>query len=284
MGMLNFKKAGILTVVLVITFVASWELYLRNQGFGIAYNDDSPLWSDKRAKAYQPIDEATVFIGSSRITYDLDIETWKNITGDRPVLLAIPGDCPRPVLEDLGNDKNFKGRLIIDVTEGLFFSSDPVNNGVSRKRVKYYKDQTPAQRASFKLDHLLESGFVFLDEYFTLNATLEKLQVPNRKGVFALPNPFPAEFSRTNFDRQNLMTDRFLVDTNLQNKVTNLWMFFEKINTELPVSGDSLLHVLQSMKRSTDKIKARGGQVLFVRTPSSGYSKRSSRASSRPRA
>jgi len=35
--------------------------------------------------------------------------------------LAIEGSCPRPILEDLANDQNFKGKLIVDVTEGLFF-------------------------------------------------------------------------------------------------------------------------------------------------------------------
>lgn len=267
----SIAKSAILMVFLVLISVLSWESYLRHNGVAIAYDDNPALWSDKRAMVYEPIDKATVFIGSSRITYDLDIDTWKNITGDHPVLLAIPGDCPRPVLEDLGNDKNFKGRLVVDVTEGLFFSSDPENSGGSVKRVKYYKDQTPAQRVGFFLDHLLESRFVFLDDNFTLGATLDKLGIHNRKGVFSPPNLFPMEFGRATFDRQNIMTHAFLTDSNIRKKVTNLWMFYEKINTELPVSGDSLLHVLQSIKASTDKIKARGGQVLFVRTPSSGH-------------
>src|SRR5919107_2937306 len=102
-----FLKAGILALVLVSAFLASWELYLRHQGRGISYDDGGSLWSDKRKRVYEPIDKATVFIGSSRIKYDLDIPTWKKITGDEPIQLANVGSSPLPMLYDLADDTNF---------------------------------------------------------------------------------------------------------------------------------------------------------------------------------
>ncbi len=268
----RFIKAGILAVVIVVIAVSGWEISLRSQGLKTCYDDGKELWSNKRAMVYEPIDKATVFIGSSRIKYDLDIDTWQNITGDHAIQLAIEGECPRPVLEDLANDKNFKGKLVVDVTEGLFFSSSPNNNEKPKKHIAYYKKRTPAEQVSFQLNHGLESGLVFLDkDNFSLNALLDKLPVPKRNGIFSLPFDFPLEFGRVTFERQDIMMDKFLTDTTLQKQVTGLWLFFDKINTEPPVSGDSLQHVLLSIKNAVDKIKARGGQVLFVRTPSSGY-------------
>lgn len=117
-------KSAILTLVIVVIVVLSFEIYLRNKGIVIDYDDGAPLWSDKRAMVYEPSDKAIVFIGSSRIKYDLDQETWKKLTPFHPIQLAIEGSCPRPILEDLANDPNFKGKLVIDVTEGLFFSMD----------------------------------------------------------------------------------------------------------------------------------------------------------------
>src|SRR4051812_26747670 len=117
-----FLKAGILALILVSACVASWEMFLRHQGRGISYDDGGSLWSNKRKQVYQPTDKATVFIGSSRIKYDLDINTWQNITGDRVIQLANVGSSPRLMLQDLANDPNFKGKLVIDVTEFLFFS------------------------------------------------------------------------------------------------------------------------------------------------------------------
>ena len=268
----NLKKSGILALIIVVIVIGCWEFYLRAQGLKVAYDDGNELWSDKRAMVYEPPDKATVFIGASRNKYDIDIATWKNITGDHPIQLAIEGECPRLILQDLANDKNFKGKLIVDVTEGLFFSSSPNNNTKPKEHIDYYKKRTPAQRASFQINHLLESQFVFLDrDNFSLNAMLDRLPFPKRKDVFALPCSFVTEFGRVTFERQNMMMDKFLVDTSLQNQIKGLWLFFDKINKEPPVSGDSLQHVLASVKNATDRIKARGGQVLFVRTPSSGW-------------
>jgi hypothetical protein len=278
----NLVKAGILTLILVIISICGWEMYLRNKGIKIAYDDGKELWADKRVMVYEPADKATVLIGSSRNKYDLDIETWKTLTGDHPIQLAMEGTSPLPVLDDLANDKNFKGKLLIDVTEILFFSTSPRNTSEPKERIEYYQKRTPAQKASFFVNHALESQFVFLDkDYFSLNALLDGLPVPKRKDVFALPCGCPMDFGRITFDRQNVMTNKFLTDTNLQNQVKGLWDFYRNMNPPVPPPGpklDSFLvsakaeqdSILAVVKADVDKIKARGGQIIFVRTPSSG--------------
>ncbi len=267
----NLVKAGVLTIVLVFTSIAGWEFYLRNNGVKIAYDDGKELWADKRAMVYEPADKATVFIGSSRNKYDIDIETWKSITGDHPIQLAMEGNSPLPILDDLANDKNFKGKLVIDVTEGLFFTNSPHNITEPAENIDYYKKRTPAQQFSFLVNHFLESRFVFLDKYaFSLNALIDELPIAKRKGVFALPYQCPMDFGRITFDRQNIMTNKFLTDTTLQNHVKALWDFYRKINTEAPASGAKLDSIIATVKKDCEKIKARGGQIMFVRTPSSG--------------
>jgi len=263
-------KAAILTVVLVATSVLCWELYVRNNDFDTSYDDGPPLWSDKRRMIYEPADRSTVFIGSSRNKFDIDIDTWENITGDHAIQLACVGSTPIPILEDLANDEDFKGKLVIDITEVLFFSTSPNNTGTPIECVKYYKDETPAQRASFYIDHLLESQFAFLDkDRLSLNAQLKNLRIPNRPGVFEFPI-FANGFGRVQFNRQEYMTPKFLSDTNQQNQQRGIWAMFGKMRNEPPASGKKLDSILAIVKTSTDKIKARGGQVIFVRTPSSG--------------
>ncbi len=265
-----FVKAAVLTLVLVTTSIVSWELYVRSKGFDASFDDDPSLWCDKRKMVYEPADKATVFIGSSRIKFDLDIATWENITGDHAIQLACVGSSPIPVLENLANDKDFKGKLVVDVTEVLFFSTAPPNIETPEKNIKYYKDRTPAQRASFELNHVLESRLVFLNkEWLSLNAQLSNLRIPNRPGVFEFPL-FPPDFGRVKFSREEYMTERFMADTNQQNQVRAIWDFFRKMSKEPPASGGKLDSIFASVKNAVDKIKARGGQVLFVRTPSSG--------------
>ncbi len=264
-------KAAMLAAALILVATACWEIYLRNHGVNISYDDGPPLWSDKRAMVYEEPVKTMVFIGSSRIKYDLDIKTWEKLTGLHAVQLAIEGSSPRPVLEDLANDPNFKGRLVVDVTEGLFFSNFPGGNRRPNENLKYYHDRTPAQRVSFHLNRVLESNLVLLDkENLSLNAQLDALEIPSRPGVFMMPI-FPMDFQRNTFDRQMYMTERFVADTALQHRVSGIWAFFGKMAMQAPpMPPEELDGIFQSVKGCVDKIKARGGQVLFVRTPSSG--------------
>ncbi len=267
----SLLKSAVLTLVIVITVVTFWEISLRRSGVTLTYDDGPPLWSNKRAMVYEPKDKAVVFIGSSRIKYDLDIPTWNKITGIHAIQLAVEGSSPRPALEDLANDPNFKGRLIVDVTEGLFFSNAPPNVETPNKFVKYFHDETPAQKASFFLNKPLESQFVFLDkDYFSLNGQLDALEIPSRPGVFMMPT-FPINFSCTSFDRQEYMTSTFATNTNQLNKVKGNWQFFASLSKGAPpMSEKELNSIFESVRKAIDKIKARGGEILFVRTPSSG--------------
>lgn len=269
----SIARAAVLMLVIVLAATVCWETHLRQKGIPISYDNMEPLWSNKRAMVYEPSDKATVFIGSSRIKYDLDIPLWEKTTGNHAIQLAVEGSNLRPVLENLADDKNFKGTLVIDVTEGLFFGS---KKGMSAERsykmIKYYKEETPAQKAGFIINHALESQLVFLDkEDLSMTPQLDQLvTIPNRKGVMSMPY-FPVEFTRIHFNRQSFMTENLLKDTNLQKRVTDMWMMYANMSKGFPpASGDTLLQIIKEVKVSTDKIIARGGKVLFVRTPSSG--------------
>ena len=267
----TLSRAAILMALLVVAIIGGWELYLRHTGLPLDYDDDKALWADKRARIYDSPDRTTVFIGSSRIKFDLDIPTWERMTGREAVQLSIVGNTPMPVLRDLGNDPNFHGKLVVDVTEPLFFNNDSAEVQKPDEYIAYYKKRTPAQRASFAIDHLLESQFLFLDQdAFSLNAELDKIKLYNRPGVFVFPD-FPDDFERTTFERQSYMTARFVADTALQHQVQNIWVFLIAASRNAPhPPGDPVPVVLASVQNAVNKIRARGGEVVFTRTPSSG--------------
>ncbi len=266
----NFKKAGLLAVFISLVSILTWEFHLRQTGNPISYDDNEAMWASKRAMVYEPSDQATVFIGDSRMKYDLDIQTWENTTGDHAIQLANVGSNPRLVLEELANDPNFKGRLIINVTEGVFFSEGSVFDGKTNKKIAYFKGLTPTQRFSFEVDRVLESKFVFLDQdNFSINAMLDNLRPPPRPGVF--PGIyFPIGFTLSNRDRQSFMTPDFVTDTNQQNVVKGFWTYGIIRREEAKLSAGKIDSIFSSVKNNIDKIKSRGGDVLFVRPPSSG--------------
>jgi hypothetical protein len=265
----NIIRAGALALSISLIAILSWEFYLRHKGNQLTYDDNEALWADKRAMVYDPADKATVFIGSSRIKYDLDIPTWRAITGKDAIQLANVGSSPRAVLTDLANDTGFKGNLVIDVTEGLFFSESGTYNARTNKKIAYFHQRTPTQRFSFQVNHVLESQFVFLDQdNFSINAMMDNLPIPPRPGVF--PGVyFPIGFSAVTYDRQTQMTPDFVADTNQHNVVKGIWAYGMS-QPFVPLSAEKKDAIFNSVKRDVDKIKARGGQVLFVRTPSSG--------------
>ena len=266
----SLKKAALFTLFLVIAFVVSWEVYLRNSGNDHAFDDGGPLWSHHRSMVYEPMDESTIFIGSSRIKFDLDHDTWQSVTGDNQVQLSCVGSTPLPVLYDLADDPDFKGKLIIDVTEPLFFSPAPFASASPKKYVQYYHDITPTQRASFWINKPVENTFVFLDkDNYSINALLDKLQIKSRPGVFMFPI-FPRDFERNRFDRQCYMKPEFVADTNQHNQVRAIWGILVMGDKTPPITGAPLDSLLETVKAATDKIKARGGKIVFVRTPSSG--------------
>ncbi|MFT3796068.1 hypothetical protein [Flavobacterium sp.] len=271
----SILKSAILMLVIVAAVVVGYEIHLRNRGLEVSYDDGPALWSNKRTQVYGDKEDQVVFIGSSRIKYDLDLDTWNQLTGIEAVQLACVGSTPLPILKDLANDPEFKGRLVIDVTEPIFFSSLPFFLDRPTKNLKYYHDHTIAQDASFRLHSALESQFVFLDEEnLSMNAQLSIVpyivpQLQDRPGAFGGPI-FPIEFGRTTFDRQTYMTDHFVADTAQVNMVKGIWAGLAKMPMPPPMNDQQLLAFIQDIKKSTDKIKARGGDVIFVRTPSSG--------------
>jgi hypothetical protein len=265
-------NASILTLILVICFVLVLESYWRGRGFAATFNDDKVLWSTKRKDVYRPTEEATVFVGGSRIKFDLDVYTWEKLTGEKAIQLAIVGTPGRLVLRDLANDEKFKGKVIVDVAEAQFFSlaDSSQRDRFAREALEYYYDETPAQSASASINYFLESKLVLLEEgKFSLTSLLNKLDISSRPGVNVNPTTFtPPEFGVSNFDRQTWMTPMFLADPKLQEKQKGFWM--RGIKRASPIKGDTLHAFLEQTKKAIDKIRARGGNVVFVRPPSDG--------------
>ncbi len=268
----TFGKAAIMVLSLTTILIGGYEIYLRYLGHSINYDDSESLFADKKRKIYLPSHEATVFAGSSRMKYDLNTEVWHNLTGETPVQLANVGSSPIPVLKALAADSMFKGKLLIDVAEGLFFDLSGRSYERPQKCLEYSKTETPAQRFSFHINTLLESNFVFLDkDNFALSALLTYLPIPPRPGKMDFPK-YPTEFSLMNFDRNHMMSDRFVDhDKKGVKMMQDIWMQLVAMGAKAPPTP---VHVIDSfirdVKLHTDQIKARGGEVVFLRPPSSG--------------
>ena len=263
-------KAGLLALGLAFILLLSWEGFWRSRGYEATFNDDKALWATQRKKAYLPKEKSTVFIGSSRIKFDLDLPTWREKTGETPVQLSLVGTSPLLLLKDLAEDVSFSGKLVVDITEVLFFSKNPAFHKSAQEAIAFYHDATPSEEWSARIGFGLESQLVFLEERrFALNTLLNDLQIPDRPGVFSFPS-FPKGFEWTTYDRQTYMSRMFLTDSQDLATQTGIWEKLIMGDPTPAVSGKELEDVLLEIKAYVDKIRSRGGRVIFVRTPSSG--------------
>lgn len=266
-------KASIITIFSTIFIFGCYEWYLRSHNYIISYDDEGgALFADIRRNIYMPKDEATVMLGSSRMKFDLDIDTWKTKTRETVVQLANVGSSPMLILKDLADDPKFSGKVIIDVTPTAFFDIKGNMSRRPKEKIEYYKKETIAQRWSFHINAILESKLIFLDkENFSLSSILKKSSLfPQRPGKKEFP-PYPVDFGRVTRERQELLGYNFMNDTSQINQMTRVWtnitsMSDKRATTPQP-QIDSLIYVY---KENIQKILSRNGRVIFIRPPSSG--------------
>jgi hypothetical protein len=267
---MKLKKSLIIALVLFITGIGAWEIYWRSQGFYPTIDDDKDLWAVQRAKVEKATDQDVLLTGSSRILFDIQLDAWERETGRRPIQLAYVGSSPLPVFHDIVENTDFKGTIVVGVTPGLFFSTtNPKANPWEwpQSRVDHYHNRTYAQRLNHKLSLPLQESFAFLSEDqgidgLKLKELLGKVQIGNR-----IPNNMPPfhEFGEIARDRNLKMKDIVVRDTAYANSIIRVWMFFGK-DAPPPDKEATMAFFLKDL----EKYKARGGNVILVRCPSSG--------------
>ena len=270
---MELKKTLIFTIFLIVIGISVWELYWRFQGYYPSLDRSEALWAVQRAKVNQLTGKDVVLTGSSRVHFDIQLDEWYKITGTRPIQLAIPGSTPLPVFHDIVNNTNFKGTLVVGVTLGLFFSTtnpedDPWD--ASQSRIDYFYNRTYAQRLNHKLSLPLQQNLAFINEDkrvdgINLKALLNKINVGDRV-IDSMP-PFH-NFSNISIDRNVRMIERTVTDTVFANTVKKVWKFFDREDPSLEKEA-----TIAFFTKDATKFKERGGNLILVRCPSTGYYK-----------
>jgi len=152
-----------LVLALVVAATAAWELRMRDLGLVAGDLDDSKsAWSVERRKVASGDHGGVVIVGGSRILFDTNLDVWEEMTGRRPVQLALPGMSGQAFLRDIAVNSTFDGLVLIDVTPAQFFREGPGNpefEGV----LGYWEDEGPAKRVSHRIGLLLSRHVAFLD-------------------------------------------------------------------------------------------------------------------------
>lgn len=208
---------------------------------------------------------------------DVDLAVWQQVTGKRPIQLAIAGKNPRPVLRDLAADPSFHGLVLCEVTPYLFFV-EPESATVELMRRG--RKQTLSQRFSNRLGMLLERWLAFIDNETRITTLWRRAPFPLRSGAYPVREVPKGHVMRA--DRNTRMWARLEEDPEYQALFRRLWLFYAggpQPSLEEQPPSDSTAYpgltrivdqVAAQVASDVAKIRSRGGDVAFIRFPAAG--------------
>jgi hypothetical protein len=263
---LRFGVAAMLALVLFAGALAAWETYWRAWGAQPAWYNSDGQWARERRRIDEGEGGKTVLIGASRVLFDVQLDVWERLSGERPIQLALEGTTPTPVMQDLADDPDFTGLLVVGVAPDVFFSGFAY-----RGKAFKYREQTPAQRSGTWLSmRFVEPWFAFFDEDFALMKVLGRQAWPARTGVPRYADV--RKLAETGFDRDTHMWSKLETDPEYAAMAQQIWAQF----FDVPPEGGPDAALKQRLEQidlavaAVKKLQARGVEVVFVRPPSNG--------------
>jgi hypothetical protein len=201
-------------------------------------------------------------IGDSRILFDTDQQRFQALTGVRPVQVSHVGTNARMLLDGFADDPNFRGLLIVGLADTMYFGMPVMGLGQTAVD-NYSKNGKPSQLSGLWLDRQLQRFLAFMDNEYRLSRMVNEVDTGWRKGVDS-PYEDVWKISVTYPGRQYVMWDRIETDPYLRAHARHAWDGFKGDPIPPPLANAVIARSAEAIRR----IRARGGDVIFVRPPS----------------
>jgi hypothetical protein len=253
---------AIAVTVLLLLFTSLWEWKMRTLELipgDLGRNTDR--WAELR-KEIDKRNVPVVIVGDSRILYDSDLDRATQLIGVRPVQLGIPGTSGLPILQDLADDPNFKGVAIVGMMESAYFD---LTGSREQKAIDLARWESPSKRGSFLIQRALSHGLAMLDDDYKLSTLIFRLDSDWRQGVKG-PRHGVWKPQETGSGGQVWLWRRIEHDRRFSEHIRYIWVHYE-VPPE-PLDDQIIRNISIGTKVAVDKIRARGGDVVFVRPPS----------------
>ena len=249
---------GFVAVALALGIVGL-EANARRIGLRAGDLDNSEVaWVKERIRS----DSANVaIVGDSRILFDTDLDRFEALTGIRPVQLAIHGTSALTLLEDAAGNENFHGLLIVGMADTMFFQPFDGYGEYVRRRGDF---TSPSGRVSTELDHVLQRRLAFLDSNHRLSVAAHRLDPDYRHGVEG-PKHDIWKVSEVGENRATSMWPRVEYDLAYRARTRWAWKGFKE---KFPYTPELIAKGHARAVKAVAAIRARGGEVVFVRPPS----------------
>jgi hypothetical protein len=256
---LAWGRVLVLTIALAACSVTGLEVFCQAQGYRPSVPDSMELWYFRRQQVDRANGKVLVFLGSSRIMADISLDALRESLPDyRIVQLGMSGavSCIG-LLQELSRDPNFKGTVVCELDTPL----------LERRLWEGYLDYRTYRPRHWRIysegliwasltDHL-----VVLQRPFRLDALVGRLFNDGRRPVRGRPRIRLSREAQWDFaevpDLEELRrnTTARYVRTYAEHDFPSL----EALSTDI--------NAINAMVR---KLQKRGGQVVFLRVPSTG--------------
>ena len=239
--------------------VTALEVNARRIGLRAGDLDNSEVaWVKERARS-EAADVAIV--GDSRILFDTDLDRFEALTGARPVQLAIHGTSALTLLEDVASNENFHGLLIVGLADTMFFQPFDGYGGYVKRRGDF---TSPSGQIGIEIDHILQRRFAFLDSNHRLSVAAHRLDPDYRAGVEG-PKHDIWKLQEVGENRATWMWSRVEHDAAYRARSRWAWKGFKE---KYPYTPQLIAKGQARAVKAVAAIRARGGEVVFVRPPS----------------
>jgi hypothetical protein len=255
-----WARMGVVVVIAVALLLGGWELEMRGVGLHAGDIDDSPqAWGEaRRAADLAPV----AIVGDSRILFDTDQARFQALTGVRPVQVSHVGTNSRTLLEHFADDPNFHGLLLVGMADTMYFGMPGI--GMAGDAVhNYAKNDKPSQLTGLWIDRWLQQYLAFMDSEYRLSRQVTELDHGWRKGVDS-PYEDVWKLAEVGPGRQYVMWRRIETDPYLRGHARHAWDGFKGP----PIPPSVAAKVIARSAEAVRRIRARGGDVIFIRPPS----------------
>lgn len=169
---LHWLHTWSLALVLCGSMLAALEVAGRWCGFTPLIRNTPDFWRLRRMKVRQAGADAITFVGASRITHAIDLDVasrWR--PGARPVQLGVEGMGVLPIVEDLADDPEVLGTIVISWAP-ILLERELLDRARSYVDLFHGEEHRIGRRWEPWLDAALEQRFVVFRSEFALKHLL----------------------------------------------------------------------------------------------------------------
>lgn len=263
------KPAAVIGLLVMIVLMSGWEMYWRADGSVPSYRNSEGLWAIERRRIDNGEGDKTILAGSSRMFFNTQLDVWEREAGERPIQLSLEGTSPVSLMEDLAEDPDMTGTLIVGVAGELFFTGFEFRGSAYER----YANETPSQWLGQQISMLIEPYLAFYHGDYSLFTVIKRQPFPRREGVF-----FEMDVRRLatyTQDRNARMYSKVETDPEYAEIAKEIWAQFyrpidEMSEEDLAKGKENLNTQIDRAVAATKKLQEKGVEVIFVRHPFEG--------------